>query len=72
MHIWNSSPLDVAAQYPEVVQQLSKQHFDWYETVIPHMINLNNTWEKELAPLEARFYKQEAEKGIPEWIPNDI
>ncbi|MDF7822618.1 sulfatase-like hydrolase/transferase [Pontiellaceae bacterium B12227] len=63
---------DVASQYPEVVERLSKTHFDWYETVIPYMINHTNKWEKELAPLETLYYEQEAACGIPEWMPKDI
>ncbi|MDZ8117061.1 arylsulfatase [Pontiella agarivorans] len=63
---------DVAAQYPEVVEKLSKTHFEWYTTVMPYMINLNNKWEDELAPLERRYYEQEKTMGIPEWKPSDI
>lgn len=63
---------DVAVQYPEVVEQLSKSHFDWYETTIPYMINQGNTWEDEHAPLETLYYEQKAKRGIPEWSPEDI
>ena len=61
----------MAIQYPELVKQLSKAHFDWYDTMIPFMINQNNTWEGK-APLETLYYKQKAEQGIPEWMPSKI
>ncbi|TWT80229.1 Arylsulfatase precursor [Planctomycetes bacterium CA13] len=63
---------DVANQYPEVVEQLSKQHFVWYETMIPYMINQNNTWEEERAPLETLYFQQKAKRGIPLWSPTDL
>lgn len=63
---------DVAEQHPEVVAQLTKEHFKWYESVIPHMINLTNTWEKEQAPLETLYYQQKAKRGIPDWAPAKI
>lgn len=62
---------DVAAQYPEVVAQLSKSHFEWYETQIPYMVNQQNTWEGP-APFESLYQKQESERGIPEWAPANI
>lgn len=62
---------DVASQYPEVVAELSKKHFAWYKTMIPYMININNTWAGP-APFESLYYKQKAEIGIPEWKPKCI
>ncbi|SMP78837.1 arylsulfatase [Neorhodopirellula lusitana] len=63
---------DVADQYPEVVQRLRKKHFAWYDTMIPYMINLDNVWKEKLAPLEARYYQQEAARGIPSWSPKRV
>ena len=62
---------NVADQHPEVVERLSKEHFDWYESMIPYMINQSNTWEGP-SPLESLYHRQKEEKGIPEWMPEDI
>lgn len=62
---------DIAAQHPEVVDQLSKSHFEWFETQVPYMINQNNVWEGP-APYEALYSKQKKERGIPEWAPATI
>ena len=40
--------------------------------MIPHMINQSNTWTEKYAPMEALYFEQEAERGIPEWKPNSI
>jgi len=60
---------DVAGQYPEVVERLTKAHHDWYPTMVPYMINQTNRWESRLAPLEALYYEQKKTRGIPEWMP---
>ncbi|SDW85560.1 arylsulfatase [Lutibacter oricola] len=60
---------DVAKEYPFVVSELAKSHFEWYETMIPYMINQNNVWTDPLAPLEKLYYDQKAKKGIPNWQP---
>ncbi|VGO18082.1 arylsulfatase [Pontiella sulfatireligans] len=62
---------DVAALHPEVVERLSKSHFEWFDAMLPYMINQNNTWEGD-APMEILYNKQKMEKGIPEWMPEEI
>lgn len=63
---------DVAGQYPEVVEQLRKEHFTWYETMVPYMINQTNVWTEKWAPLEALYFEQKAERGIPDWEPAEF
>ncbi|SDW29616.1 arylsulfatase [Lutibacter oricola] len=63
---------DVALDYPEVVTKLSKKHFDWYESMIPYMINQNNVWTDSKAPFEKLYETQKAERGIPKWTPASI
>ncbi|CAA6691614.1 MULTISPECIES: arylsulfatase [unclassified Lentimonas] len=64
---------DVAQSYPEVVEQLSKSYDQWWESVLPLMVNegLPRLREEEF-PLNIRYYKQLKEKGIPDWAPEPL
>ncbi|MBU2947151.1 arylsulfatase [Zobellia uliginosa] len=64
--------IDVSEEYPDVVAALSKSHFDWYQTMIPHMINQNNVWTDPKAPFEKLYDEQLAKGGIPNWAPASI
>ncbi|NJB83677.1 arylsulfatase [Wenyingzhuangia aestuarii] len=60
---------NVAKEYPFVVKELTKSHFDWYKTMIPYMINQNNVWTDPQAPFEKLYTDQKAAIGIPKWSP---
>jgi len=61
---------DVAAQNPEVVSELNKAFDNWWEAVLPFMVNEGlPTVKPEDQPLAKRYYKQLEEIGIPEYIP---
>lgn len=62
---------NVASQYPEIAAKLKKQHYQWWDKMVPYMINQNNTWDKE-APMVERYNKQKASTGIPDWMPKSI
>jgi arylsulfatase len=64
---------DVAAKYPEVVEQLSQSYDQWWESVLPLMVNegLPKLSEKEF-PLNIRYYQQLEDIGIPEWAPEAL
>lgn len=64
---------DVAAQYPEVIDQLRKSYDQWWESVLPMMVNEGlPKVEPEDQPLAKRYEKQLQEKGIPEWAPAEF
>ncbi|MBK1875786.1 arylsulfatase [Pelagicoccus mobilis] len=62
---------NVAEKFPEIAARLSAAHYDWWDEMVPFMINEDNVWEKE-APLVELYNKQLAAGGIPEWMPEDI
>ncbi len=61
---------DVSSQYPEVVSELRKAYDQWWESVLPLMVNegLPKVLPED-QPLAVRYNKQLKEKGIPEWAP---
>lgn len=62
---------DVSAEYPEVVQALSKSFDQWWEESIPLMVNEGlPKVNGEDMPLPIRYHKQLAEKGIPAYVPD--
>jgi len=64
---------DVARQFPEVVQHLKKSYDDWWESVIPLMVNEGlPTVAPEDQPFAIRYQKQLKEKGIPDWAPDEL
>ncbi len=68
-----SETTDVAAFYPEVVDQLSKSYDKWWDSVLPLMVNEDlPKVEPEDQPLAIRYNKQLQEKGIPEWAPEEL
>ena len=61
---------DVAAQNPEVVSELNKAFDNWWEAVLPFMVNEGlPTVKPEDQPLAKRYYKQLESEEIPEYIP---
>ena len=62
---------DVAAMYPEVVEQLRKKYDLWWDSTLPLLVNEGLPRVKE-HPLAIRYQKQLEERGIPEWAPDEI
>ena len=62
---------DVAASHPEVVEELRRAFDAWWESALPLMVN-EGLPKIDEHPLHLRYEKQIAEKGIPEWSPDDI
>lgn len=58
---------------PQVVEQLQQSYEQWWESVLPLMVNegLPKIAGKD-QPLVKRYYKQLEESGIPEWAPESI
>jgi len=64
---------DVAELHPEVVEKLRKSYDDWWNSVLPLMVNEGLPRLKpEDQPLSIRYYKQLEEQGIPEWNPEEF
>lgn len=64
---------DVASSYPEVVEKLGKSYDQWWDAVLPLMVNedLPKLREEEF-PFNIRYHKQLKERGIPEWAPDAL
>ncbi|MBK1876043.1 arylsulfatase [Pelagicoccus mobilis] len=62
---------DVAAQYPEVVEQLRKAYDQWWSETVPLMVNEDRPYAKE-QPQVVRYNKQKEERGIPDWVPPEL
>lgn len=61
---------DVAADHPEVVAQLRAAYDAWWFQTKPLMVN-EDVPNPTYRPQEARYNKQKAERGIPDWVaPN--
>jgi len=61
---------NVAAQYPEVLQELSTAFDQWWDSLPPYLVNEDLGWVEAAAqPLTIRYNQQLQEKGIPEWRP---
>ena len=64
---------DVADAHPEVVEKLRRSYDDWWDSVLPMMVNEGlPRLKQEEQPLSIRYFKQLEEKGIPEWSPDEI
>ncbi len=64
---------DVAGSHPEVIAQLRKFYNQWWDSVLPLMVNENlPKVPPEKQPLSIRYNKQLEEKGIPEWAPEEL
>jgi len=62
---------EVSQSFPEVVEKLSKSYDQWWESVLPLMVNEDQPKLKEEEfPLNIRYHKQLKEKGIPDWAPD--
>lgn len=56
---------------PEVVAQLQDSYNQWWESVLPLMVNEGlPRVKREDYPLVKRYYKQLEEIGIPDWAPD--
>lgn len=63
---------DVAGQHAEVITKLRQTYDQWWESVLPLMVNEGlPKVSPENQPLAIRYYKQLKEKGIPEWTPEE-
>lgn len=61
---------DVAADHPEVVQALGKDFDQWWERMVPFMINEGKAMvEAADFPFPKRYQKQLEERGILDWEP---
>lgn len=62
--------VDVAAQNPEVVDQLRKSYDQWWAAAVGLMVNEGLPKVKpEDQPFAKRYKKQLKEQGIPQWMP---
>jgi arylsulfatase len=61
---------NVAGEHADVITKLRQSYDQWWESVLPLMVNedLPSVSQKN-QPLAIRYYKQLKEKGIPEWAP---
>ena len=68
-----SESQNVAQAHPEVVATLRKAYDQWWEQTEPLMINDKKPVKgsEKTKPLH-ELYKQQLEKGIPEWIPVNL
>jgi arylsulfatase len=58
---------------PKVVEQLQQSYEQWWESVLPLMVNEGLPMvTPEEQPLAKRYYKQLEEFGIPDWAPDNI
>ena len=61
---------DVAGSHSEVITKLRLSYDQWWESVLPLMVNEGlPKVSPESQPLAIRYYKQLKEKGVPEWAP---
>jgi len=64
---------DVAASYPEVIDQLRKSYDKWWASVLPRMVNENlPRIAPSDQPLAVRYKTQLEVHGIPEWSPSEL
>ena len=59
---------DVASQYPEVMERLTKSYETWWNETLPMMVNEDRPPVNE-HPYVLLYEKQKAERGIPNWLP---
>ena len=59
---------DVAAEQPEVVEQLRKAYDQWWSDTVPLMVNEDAPYAPH-QPQAVRYEKQLKEGGIPAWKP---
>lgn len=60
---------NVAAEYPDIVKELTATYHEWWEETVPLMINEERVYEDDLPPLEILYEEQKIETGIPVWDP---
>jgi arylsulfatase len=62
---------DVAAMYPEVIDELRKSYDKWWDSAVPLMVN-EDLPKVEVHPFAIRYDEQLKTKGIPLWAPADL
>jgi arylsulfatase len=62
---------DVAALYPEVIDELRKSYEQWWASAVPLMVN-EDMPKVEVHPFTIRYDEQDDAQGIPEWAPDEI
>jgi arylsulfatase len=60
------STVNVLDAHPEVVSDLRKAYDEWWDEVLPAMINEDAPLAAE-NPFKVLYLKQQAEEGIPDW-----
>jgi len=64
---------DVAANHPEVVEELREAYDELWDSAVPLMVNESlPRVAPEDQPFALRFAKQLEEKGIPDWAPENL
>jgi arylsulfatase A-like enzyme len=65
-----SETKDVAAEYPEVIEELRQTYDDWWDSALPMMVNegLPRVRPDE-QPLALQYAEQLKTSGIPDWAP---
>ncbi|MHC4482984.1 MAG: arylsulfatase [Planctomycetota bacterium] len=57
---------NVIHKYPEVVAKMRKAYDQWWDEVLPAMVNEDAPYAKD-NPFRVLYLKQKAEQGIPAW-----
>jgi arylsulfatase len=57
---------NVIDKYPDVVARMRKAYDQWWEQVLPAMVNEDVPYAKE-NPFKVLYLKQQVDKGIPAW-----
>ena len=68
-----SEQKNVAELHPEVVEELRRSYDNWWNSVLPYMVNEGlPRFEPREEPLAKRYFKQLEEGDIPEWAPGKL
>jgi arylsulfatase len=62
---------NVIGKFPEVVEDMRKAYDLWWEETKPLMVN-EDVPLSTVRPYYEMYYKQEKERGIPEWDEPEI
>ncbi len=60
---------NVIEKYPDVVAKMQKAYDQWWDEVLPAMVNEDVPYAKD-NPFRVLYLKQKAEQGIPAWPAN--
>ena len=69
-----SETTDVAAEHPEVIAELRKSYDQWWESVLPLMVNEGlPALKAEEFSFNRRYQEQlKTEEGLPDWAPKAL